>query len=230
MFYQIWCKGAFKHVTRESLREELLEIKKKTALSNGAKPAFFKAKSPIFRLTCDELAVSLGLLEKQLMRKEHGDAELKELLLSAARSLTETDSAYNLHNLELFEAIESRQIRKVMSMIRANHNLLYMRNAEGQTALHAAIEAGNEQIIHFLILEQSMLDLPDEKEGNTPLHCAVSLNYPIAVKLLIQRGADPLIVNRQGLNCLQLAQRLGHQELAFFLQGFIAKYKNRFFG
>ncbi|HOJ49215.1 MAG TPA: ankyrin repeat domain-containing protein [Spirochaetota bacterium] len=45
-----------------------------------------------------------------------------------------------------------------------------------------------------------------DKDGNTPLHLAISLMNTDFVKILIQNGADPAIVNNSGKSCLELAQ------------------------
>ena len=60
--------------------------------------------------------------------------------------------------------------------------------------------------------------------GHTPLHLAVLenklgiiLNNTDTIKVLMKNGADPRLVNVDGLNCLDLAKHTKNQEIIKYL-------------
>ena len=57
-------------------------------------------------------------------------------------------------------------------------------NCKGETALHVAIHTNNIGIIEFLISSNANVALPN-KEGNTPLQCAIQLGRIDAVRIII---------------------------------------------
>ena len=57
-------------------------------------------------------------------------------------------------------------------------------NCKGETALHVAIHTNNIGIIEFLISSNANVGLPN-KEGNTPLQCAVQLGRIDAARIII---------------------------------------------
>ena len=61
----------------------------------------------------------------------------------------------------------------------------------GGTALHAAAQVGNNDIIRMLLHQGGVIDCPDA-EGETRLVKAVRNNKSPTVGLLLDRGANPI--------------------------------------
>uniref|UniRef100_A0A2P2I1U9 Osteoclast-stimulating factor 1 n=1 Tax=Hirondellea gigas TaxID=1518452 RepID=A0A2P2I1U9_9CRUS len=77
----------------------------------------------------------------------------------------------------------------------------------GSSALHAAAQAGHIECV------QALLDSPgvqlhlQNKLGDTPLHCASYRGHDAVVQLLLLRGADPQIKNKDAADARSLARR-----------------------
>ena len=69
-----------------------------------------------------------------------------------------------------------------------------LRNKQGQTALHIAVQRGNRLIVEYLLRNRAIVNTRDAL-GNTPLHYATSLS--ICNKLL-SHGADVSLINYRG--------------------------------
>lgn len=67
------------------------------------------------------------------------------------------------------------------------------RDISGKTPLHYATEVGREDIVRALLpnLSQELIDIPDN-ESMTPLLQAIANQNVICVKLLLEKGANPL--------------------------------------
>ena len=72
-------------------------------------------------------------------------------------------------------------------------------DANMMTPLHYAAYNNNPQTINLLIDHGLDVNAQD-KNGNTPLHCAKSFlkENPRVIKTLLGRGADPNIRNKEG--------------------------------
>ncbi|MCP5531718.1 MAG: ankyrin repeat domain-containing protein [Akkermansiaceae bacterium] len=80
------------------------------------------------------------------------------------------------------------------------------RDDTGDTALHAAAEAGAESVADQLLDSGLPPDLPGADE-RTPLHAAVAGDQPKMIGWLIRQGADPSLKNKDGFSPLLLAVR-----------------------
>ena len=67
----------------------------------------------------------------------------------------------------------------------------------------------------------------DPDAGECPLHCAVGSTNAEAVALLIEKGADPTVVNDDGRTPLQLARRLEETRIAQMLQAHEAAWAKK---
>ena len=65
-------------------------------------------------------------------------------------------------------------------------NCQILQDVEGKTPLHAAIEAGNQEIVDKLI-EQNMIDLCSrDKSGLSPFACAMTFKNQKAAQKILQ--------------------------------------------
>lgn len=85
------------------------------------------------------------------------------------------------------------------------------------TALHEAARRGQVSQIELLIKQGGAVNAPDEA-GRTPLILAVISGQTEAVKRLLALGANPALTDRDGLNALQYARRLGLNGIAKLIE------------
>ena len=73
-----------------------------------------------------------------------------------------------------------------------------MRNSDGMTLLHEACYQGNTQLIKFLLDKSVDIDSKNLK-GNTSLTFSIYRKFESNTALLLNAGADPTVVNVEGL-------------------------------
>lgn len=79
-------------------------------------------------------------------------------------------------------------------------------------SLHQAVSAGDVDRVEILLHSSpSAVNQPDATEA-TPLHLAVRAMKPPMVKLLLSRGSDPALTDRDGFTPLHLAAWIGRAE------------------
>jgi hypothetical protein len=91
------------------------------------------------------------------------------------------------------------------------------KSAEGVRALFYAIDKNN------LVYAQKVLAMNFEpnlhhENGYTPLAYAAMKGYPAMIELLLRNGADPALATREGDSPVELALRMGHNEVADLLK------------
>ena len=90
----------------------------------------------------------------------------------------------------LFEAVANGELDKVKSIAQSNAQLL-KELSNGMNALHIACNAGNDEIVSFLMGQGLDPNLPDSS-GKTPLmFCCEVFPNPLCVRQLLQAGANP---------------------------------------
>ena len=72
-------------------------------------------------------------------------------------------------------------------------------NQAGWTPLHYAATKGHIEMMRLMIDNSAYLDA-ESPNGTTPLMMAAHYGTPMAVKLLLEEGADPRIKNKLGLS------------------------------
>jgi ankyrin repeat protein len=109
-----------------------------------------------------------------------------------------------------------------------------LRNDEGQTALHLALQHGSLDIMRLLLKNGANVDAPD-MDGSTPLHQAISEasrdseavegseapvdSEPLSevIELLLEHGASGHKENNRGETPFQVAEARGLQEITGLL-------------
>eukprot|EP01040_Poterioochromonas_malhamensis_P008571 gene8571-9274_t len=94
-------------------------------------------------------------------------------------------------------------------------NLLSLHSELSYTALHAAADFGQYEIMNYLIHELSSsisLDIKDPLRGQTALHFAADSGRASVVQLLINANANREISNNEGYLPFQLANKHGYIE------------------
>ena len=82
------------------------------------------------------------------------------------------------------------------------------RNADGDSALHAAAAAGAQGSADYLLNRGLAVDMRDAAE-RTPLMVAVMADQTALVRWLLRQGADPKLKDKDGFRPLMLAVREG---------------------
>ena len=94
-----------------------------------------------------------------------------------------------------------------------------MKNAASSdldVALREAARTGNTPQLERLVAQGAPVNAPDEA-GRTALMLAVMNNHTATVQRLLALGANPALTDREGLNALQHARRLGFNAIAALL-------------
>ena len=96
-------------------------------------------------------------------------------------------------------------------------------NRAGWTPLHYASTRGHRDMMRLLLDNDAYID-SESTNGTTPLMMAAYSAPPLAVKLLLEEGADPTLVNHGNAAALDLALRADHQQSAFYIRAFIESW------
>lgn len=118
--------------------------------------------------------------------------------------------------MDIFRAVKAGDRTSIRSLIDADRNILKLRDANGNTPLHLAVELRKNEINVLTLLLDSGSEVNSRNEqGATPLHhVALRKEGARAVaELLISRGADPNIQMRTGHTPLHLACEYSRVEL-----------------
>ena len=92
-------------------------------------------------------------------------------------------------------------------------------NRKGWTPLHYAATRGHREMIRLLLEHNAYID-SEAENGTTPLMMAAYLAPPLAVKLLLEEGADPTLVNHGNASALDLAEQAERAQSAFYIRAF----------
>ena len=97
----------------------------------------------------------------------------------------------------ILPAVSEQNLAKLRRAIRADPSCIFARNAKGQSALHLAANAGNPDLMAYLIRNGAQIN-PDDDEGMVPLHFAVQSRSEAVTRLLVAKGADTTAKDANG--------------------------------
>jgi ankyrin repeat protein len=97
-------------------------------------------------------------------------------------------------------------------------------NRKGWTPLHYASTRGHREMMRLLLDHDAYID-SEAANGTTPLMMAAYSAPPLAVKLLLEEGADPTLVNDGNASALDLAITSDHQQSVLYLRAFIEAWQ-----
>jgi ankyrin repeat protein len=92
-------------------------------------------------------------------------------------------------------------------------------NRPGWTPLHYAATRGHREMMRLLLDNDAYID-SESANGTTPLMMAAYSAPPLAVKLLLEEGADPTLINSGHASALDLAMSKDRQQSAFYIRAF----------
>uniref|UniRef100_A0A674E312 Ankyrin 1 n=1 Tax=Salmo trutta TaxID=8032 RepID=A0A674E312_SALTR len=99
-------------------------------------------------------------------------------------------------------------------------------NQKGNTALHIAALAGQEQVVAELVNYGANINAQSQK-GFTPLYMAAQENHLEVVKFLLENGANQSIPTEDGFTPLAVALQQGHENVVALLINYGTKGKVR---
>ncbi len=143
---------------------------------------------------------------------EKGQVEMAKLLLARgadARVLTNNGESV-LHAAAM---IESTALMTTLIEAGADKNLA---NGDGETPLHWAAMTGTFLAVKALADAGADLDAQDRRNGNTPLHAAVSHDDIVLIHYLLSKNVRTDIRNKAGVTALELAQLRGRGSAKLF--------------
>ena len=92
-------------------------------------------------------------------------------------------------------------------------------NRKGWTPLHYAATRGHRDMMRLLLDNHAYID-SESDNGTTPLMMAAFYASPLAVKLLLEEGADPTLINHGNASALDLAMAADQQQSVNYLKAF----------
>jgi uncharacterized membrane protein YfcA len=123
------------------------------------------------------------------------------LLLQFARSVAAEET--------LFGAIGQHQEQAALELVERGEADLGARNADGDTALHRAVEIGMPRLVEVLLARGADAQART-KNGEAALHLAALHPDPVFTDALLAAGADPRARNADGETPLHWAALSGH--------------------
>ena len=114
---------------------------------------------------------------------------------------------------ELHRAATEGDLKAVRTLLNTAPELLNVRNKDGATALHLAIEHGRIDVARLLVASKAGLELADDRQW-TPLHLAAKLGNAQAVDLLLRHDANVKVKDAEGRTPRDLALQGDHKDLA----------------
>jgi ankyrin repeat protein len=96
-------------------------------------------------------------------------------------------------------------------------------NRPGWTPLHYASTRGHSEMMRLLLEHDAYID-SESANGTTPLMMAAYSAPSLAVKLLLEEGADPTLTNHGNATALDLALSKDHQQSAFYIRAFLESW------
>ena len=139
----------------------------------------------------------------------------KSAILLAKHPLTNLNAVNQYDETALMLAAINNQLDLAKLLIERGADI----NRPGWTPLHYAATRGHLDMMHLLIENDAYID-SEASNGNTPLMMAAFSGPPLAVKLLLEEGADPTLVNHDNVSALDLALSKDRQQSVFYIRAF----------
>jgi ankyrin repeat protein/beta-lactamase regulating signal transducer with metallopeptidase domain len=110
---------------------------------------------------------------------------------------------------KIHDAAKQGDLAKVKAMLKDNPDLVAIKDSEGRTPLHRAVENGHKDVAALLLAQGANVNAKD-KAGWTPLYRAVDRNKDM-VELLLSQGADVNVKDHDGYAPLHEAAWTGQK-------------------
>jgi len=145
---------------------------------------------------------------------------IKSAMYLASQAQTQVECVNEAGETPLMLAAISNQLELANKLIERGAEV----NRKGWTPLHYAATKGHTAMMRLLLENNAYIDT-ESPNGTTPLMMAAYYAPPLAVKLLLEEGADPTLRNQARASALDLALTAGHAQSAFYLRAFIESWE-----
>jgi ankyrin repeat protein len=139
----------------------------------------------------------------------------KSALVLAKHPQTRVNDPNSLGETPLMLAAINNQLELAKVLIERGADV----NKPGWTPLHYAATRGHREMMRLLLDHEAYID-SESANGTTPLMMAAYYASPLAVKLLLEEGADPVLVNHGNASALDMALSKDHQQSAMYIRLF----------
>ena len=139
----------------------------------------------------------------------------KSALILAKHPATQVNTANSAGETPLMLAAINNYMDVAKALIERGADV----NREGWTPLHYAATRGHRDMMRLLLENEAYIDA-EAPNGNTPLMMATRYAQPLAVKLLLEEGADPVAVNQNNESALGMAVQADKPQSAFYIRAF----------
>jgi ankyrin repeat protein len=143
----------------------------------------------------------------------------KAAMVLAKHPKTNLNAQNNVGETALMLAAISNQLQLAKVLIEQGADV----NKPGWTPLHYAASKGHREMMRLLLDNNAYID-SESANGTTPLMMAAFSKSPLAVKLLLEEGADPTLANSANSTALDIAVSKEHQQSAFYIRVFIESW------
>ncbi len=158
-----------------------------------------------------------GELERAI--QQGNIAEAQHLLLSGADANEKCKSEMT----SLIWAAQ-RGMLEIVRLLIAQGARVNDRNFTGDTALYRAASSGHEKVVDLLIAHHALIDGVND-QGTTALMAAVSNGRVDAVRVLLEKGADPLLKDNIKRDALSLARQRKNETIISMLEEAVVDYR-----
>ncbi len=143
----------------------------------------------------------------------------KAAMVLAKHPKTNLNAQNNVGETALMLAAITNQLQLAKVLIEQGADV----NKPGWTPLHYAASKGHREMMRLLLDNDAYID-SESANGTTPLMMAAFSTSPLAVKLLLEEGADPTLANNANATALDIAASKDHQQSAFYIRAFIESW------
>jgi serine/threonine-protein phosphatase 6 regulatory ankyrin repeat subunit B len=124
----------------------------------------------------------------------------------------------------LVPAVMQGELAKVKLLVEHGADIEYIgEDGTKDTVIDLAARTSNH-ILEYLLDQGALIDFQNRK-GITALMNAISVGHVDNVKLLIERGADPTLKNREGETALSIAQAGKNEEIIAMVEDYLEQWK-----
>jgi ankyrin repeat protein len=129
-------------------------------------------------------------------------------VISDNASHRETINQYSLINFNLVRCLANQdKINHVRGHLEHGFVIDFPLDRSGWTLLHLACQKGNLEFLTMLLQYKPYLDAQETAEGWTPLMVCAINNFDELAKILLNKGADKLVLDNSNRTAKQLAEK-----------------------
>nr|XP_046230727.1 histone-lysine N-methyltransferase EHMT1 isoform X3 [Scatophagus argus] len=144
---------------------------------------------------------------------EGGHKDICHMLVQAGANLDTCDED---HRTPLMEACENNHMETVLYLLRAGASATH-KDVEGFTCLHLAAKSGHYKVVEYL-LSTGLINIDCQDDGGwTAMIWATEYKHVDQVKLLLSKGADISVRDKEENICLHWAAFSGSVDIAELL-------------